>query len=270
MMEKAGHGVNVLTSISLTTLAMVGFAFVNDTDLFLAGKIAAATGKDMMVEFQEALDRWLGGLIGTGGALSPSKSFCYLIDFVWTGDDWAYHSLEDLPGEFTLMDKNGNRDPLRRHEVYYVEKILGVFISMDGNEDTEMTRLKAHSKLFANQIRTAKCSKNAALYTYNASFMKTIEYAMPDTQFSEVDWNRIAAPALEPSLQKAGMVAKFPRRVLYRPDLYQGFQVTHPYFNQEIFHIMTRMQESLIYPKPANYFAAPQKHSVWGLYSPSL
>ena len=77
------------------------------------------------------------------------------IDFVWTGDDWEYRSLEDLPGEFTLMDKNGNRDPLRRHEVHYAEKTLGVCISMDGNEDAEMTRLKVLSKTFADQIRIA-------------------------------------------------------------------------------------------------------------------
>ena len=72
------------------------------------------------------------------------------------------------------MDKNGNRDPLHRHEVHYAEKTLVVCISMDGNEDAEMTRLKEISKPFADQIRTAKCSKNAALYTYNASFMKAM------------------------------------------------------------------------------------------------
>ena len=158
-------------------------------------------------------------------------------------DDREYHSLE--PGEFTLMDKNGNRDPLCRQEVHYAEKTLDVCIFMDWNEEAEMTRLKAHVKLFADQIRTAKCSKNAALYTYNASFMKTMEYAMPVTQFSEVDWNKIVAPVLEPSLQKAGMAATFPRSVLYSPDLYQGFQVMHPYFNEDICHIMTHFQESV-------------------------
>ena len=91
---------------------------------------------------------------------------------------------------------------------------------MDGNEEAKMTCLKAHSKHFADQSTTAKCPKNAALYTYNASFMKTMEYAMPVTQFSEVDWNQIVAPALEPSLQKAGMTATFPRSVLYGSDLY--------------------------------------------------
>ena len=62
MMEKAGHGVNLLTLISLMTLAMVGFAFVDNTDLFLAGKTAAAMGEDMVAEFLEMLDRWSGDL----------------------------------------------------------------------------------------------------------------------------------------------------------------------------------------------------------------
>ena len=40
----------------------------------------------------------------------------------------------------------------------------------------------------------------------------------------------------------------FPHIVLYGPDLYQGlFQVMHPYFNQEICHIMTHLQESVIF-----------------------
>ena len=85
---------------------------------------------------------------------------------------------------------------------------------MDGNEEAEMTFLKEHFKLFADQIRTSEYSKNAALYMcnssfmktmYNSSFMKTMEYAMPVTKFWGIEWNRIVAPALESSLQKAGM-----------------------------------------------------------------
>ena len=41
------------------------------------------------------------------------------------------------------------------------------------------------------------------------------------------------------------MTAKFPRSVLYSPNLYQGFQVMYPYFNQEICHIMAHLQESV-------------------------
>jgi len=37
------------------TLAMVGFAFVDNTDLFLAGKTAAATGEDMVANRRKIL-----------------------------------------------------------------------------------------------------------------------------------------------------------------------------------------------------------------------
>ena len=201
-------------------------------------------GEDMVPDFQSALDTWAGGLIATGGALAPLKSYCYMIDFVWTGDSWEYRTINDLPGSFTLLDKLGNRAALKRHEVSYAERTLGVCISMNGNEDAEMERLKEHAKLFADQMRTSKCSKNHAIYTYNFSFMKTLEYAMPVTQFSNTEWNRIVSPALIPSLQKTGLVKSFPHAILYGPDLYQGFQVMHPYYNQEICHIMTHLQES--------------------------
>ena len=66
----------------MTLVALVSFVFVDNTDLFLAGKTEVAMEEDMVAEFQEALDRWRGEIIATGGALSSIKSFCYLIDFV--------------------------------------------------------------------------------------------------------------------------------------------------------------------------------------------
>ena len=153
--------------------------------------------------------------------------------------------MEDLPGTFTLLDKLGNKAELKRHEVSYAKRRIGVCISMDGNEEAEMKRLKDHAILFADQMSTAKCSKNHAIcYTYNFSFMKTLEYAMPVTQFSNIEWNCIVSPALIPSLNKSGVSKSFPHAILYGPDLYQGFQVMHPYYNQEIYHIMTHLQES--------------------------
>ena len=245
MMKAAGHGVHLLTSLSLQAVHLVGFAFVDDTDLFCAGSSPSSSGEDMVPEFQGALDRWAGGLIATGGALAPDKSFCYLVDFEWTGHSWAYRSMDSLPGSFTLLDRYGTRAPLRRFDVDYADKTLGVFISMDGNEQAEYDHLLSTSRTFALQLKAAKCSKNQALYTFSASFMKSIEYAMPVTQFSETEWHKILAPALKPTLQRSGISSSAPRAALFGPALYQGFDIMHPYFNQEICHIMTLVQESV-------------------------
>ena len=96
----------------------------------------------------------------------------------------------------------------------HAEKTLGVYISMDGNEDAELDYLLSMSKTFGSQMKTTKCTKNIALYTYNSSFLKSIEYSMAITQFSEQEWIKIMSPALGPTLQKAGISKNAPRSAL--------------------------------------------------------
>ena len=186
-MEQHGHGVDLLTSISLRAICLVCFAFVDDTDLVISGRDQFTKGEDIKEEFQIALDRCASGLIATRGALAPAKSFCYMSDFEWTGKDWKYRSMADMPGEFNLLMGDGTREPLQRHEVDYAEKTLGVFVSMDGNENAENKYLREKSVTFANQMKTSKANKNSGMYTYTASSMKTMEYPMVVTQFSEAE-----------------------------------------------------------------------------------
>jgi len=191
MMEKAGHGVSMVSALSLTLVQLVGFAFVDDTDLFCAAKMSYTTAEVLSVDFQAALHQWTGGLIATGGAIAPEKSFCYLIDFLWTGSTWKYRKLEDLPREFTIQDKTGSTFPLQRYEVSYADKTLGVHIAMDGNKDAEIVYLTKVSATFGQQLRTAKCEKNAAIYALQFSLMKPLEYPMVVTQLDEATWSKI-------------------------------------------------------------------------------
>ena len=170
---------------------MVGFAFIDNTDLFLASKTTATTGEDMVSEFQKALNRWSDGLIAKMARCPLSNPSATLSPSRGTGMNG---STDPWRAKFTLMDKNSNRDSLCRHDVHYVEKTLSVCISMKRIEEAEMTHMKDHSNIFADQIITSKCSKNAALYTHNSSFMKTMRYVMPVTYFSEIEWNHIPSP----------------------------------------------------------------------------
>ena len=56
MMTTAGHGVHLVTALSLRAINLVGFAFVDDTDLFCAGATSTTSGEEMVAEFQRALD----------------------------------------------------------------------------------------------------------------------------------------------------------------------------------------------------------------------
>ena len=74
----------------LVLVSLVGFAFVDDSDLFYTGKTSNATGEELAPEFQGSLDRWASGLIAAEDAIEPGKYFFYLINFVWNGCHWKY------------------------------------------------------------------------------------------------------------------------------------------------------------------------------------
>ena len=51
MMAKAGHGVHLFFTTTPTLVFLVGFAFVDDSDLFYAGKISSSTGEELAPGF---------------------------------------------------------------------------------------------------------------------------------------------------------------------------------------------------------------------------
>ena len=76
MMRTAGHGYQFTSPLSKQTSNIVGFAFVDDTDLVEgSGSKVDLTMEEVMNSVQEAVDRWEGGLKTTGGALKARKEF---------------------------------------------------------------------------------------------------------------------------------------------------------------------------------------------------
>ena len=60
VMGKHNHGVNMRTSLSMTLISLVCFAFVDDMDLPVSALDKYMTGEEVEPMFQQALDRWAG------------------------------------------------------------------------------------------------------------------------------------------------------------------------------------------------------------------
>ena len=69
----------------------------------------------------------------TGGALSVSKSWWYLIEYVWKRGKWE---ATDAENELDLVakDTSGNIVSLKRLYCHESSKMLGVWIAPDGNQ----------------------------------------------------------------------------------------------------------------------------------------
>jgi hypothetical protein len=79
MLRSNGLGAQFLLSVSLHTTELVGYAFVDDTDLVVLKPEMSAT--EAHRSMQSSLTAWEGGIRATGGAIIPEKSHWYLVEF---------------------------------------------------------------------------------------------------------------------------------------------------------------------------------------------
>jgi hypothetical protein len=243
-MASKGHGFNMLSALSSVLISFVCYAFVDDTDLVHTAQSTAVSGEVVIDEMQGILDRWAGLLRATGGALVPKKSYWYAIDFKWNGSKWLYRSIDDMPGELLITGVAGERVVLVRHEPKVGQESLGVLQGMDGNNADEIAHLRKKAESFADDLRTGFLKKNDAWYALNSTILKTMEYPMASTTIKEKEWNYIMAPILRAGLPRSGIERNFPHDILYGPKCLQGFGIFHPWYHQEIVHLLVCLKQT--------------------------
>ena len=106
MMRTRGHGIKYQTPLSFEKDELVGFAFVDDTDLVEGDlKIANLDIADLFHDMQETIDCWEGGVKTTDGAIRSDKSFAYSISFDFKpSGEYFFEKVDDLG--FSLSIKN--------------------------------------------------------------------------------------------------------------------------------------------------------------------
>ena len=147
-----------------------------------------------MEKMQEVVNRWEGSVQATGGALVPSKSYWYLIDFTWHKGNWHYRSTQEMPGDIHIRNSDGARVMLTQLEPSEARETLGIMIAMDGNCIDEIQHLREKAEEFTDQLRTGFIRKNDAWYALTATITKTLKYPMPATTILEEEWEHIFRP----------------------------------------------------------------------------
>ena len=140
MMRTSGFGINLLSAISTSLLSFVCYAFVDDTDVAHCSDLYS-TAAEIIEKMQDVVDHWEGGLRTTGGALGVNKSFWYLLHFIWRNNQWSYASKTDSPGELLVRGVSGQREHLKRLEPSEARETLGIWLTMDGNNKTQVDKM---------------------------------------------------------------------------------------------------------------------------------
>ena len=158
MMRKAGHGYHFTTPLSQSTDNIVGFAFVDDTDIVEgSGTKVQLTMEEVMTSVQTAINRWEGGIKATGGAIRPEKSFLYPIDFKFRANGKClFKTPDEIDHEITVKNADEERKILQQIAAHKGKETLGVYLAPDGNckDAVEALRLKAES--WHNNIKAGR------------------------------------------------------------------------------------------------------------------
>jgi hypothetical protein len=128
-MKDEGFGYKVWMLILQRAVEIVGFVFVDDTNLIHANQDRKVPTQQILQEAQEVLSLWENLLHATGGALAPEKSYWYLVEVTRAKGKWTYKRERDYP--FDLFLANGT-SKIDRLDVYQAKKSLGIMARPDG------------------------------------------------------------------------------------------------------------------------------------------
>ena len=115
IMAFQGFGPNVQLALSALAFTVVGFAFVDDTDLLHLAQSPpiydplCPSFHHTIQQTQQALNCWEGLIHAMGGALQGLKSFWCLLEFKCQQDSWKCKSIQDTPVVLSMRDADGVR-----------------------------------------------------------------------------------------------------------------------------------------------------------------
>jgi hypothetical protein len=234
MLRDKGYGARFRAAMSNKQLSLVGYAFVDDTDLVLADNTSA---KDTIKEMQNSLTAWEGGIRTTGGAIVPEKSHWYLIEFGWKDGQPFYQPVAHTPGQLQVRNSDGILQSLRRLEPWEAERTLGVRLAPDGNMDAQMKYMENKASEWAERIRTGHLPRHLTWLAWKTTISKTLEYPLPVTTLSQAQCKKLTSIVAKAALPKCGIMRSFPRALLHGPKKYGGLEVPDFFVEQGISHI---------------------------------
>ena len=278
MVRSLGHGVALTTPLSKEAIKFVGCSFVDDTDLLQTSPDGNQSLDACQHQMQSFIDAWSGGLRATGGALVPSKSWLYPIEFIFNAQGIpSYRDPSDMNLNFAVKDEDNIRQHLSQIHPSISKETLGVHLAPDGNDRGQIEYLKSKIAKWVDKVRTNHISKLHAFTAMSTTIHKSLEYSAPTTNITEPEWNKLMAPLNKCSLQTNGLCSKISKTIREGPIQRMGLQFKCMYKTQEIMKLekyltfrmssgivgkMIRLSEELIKLEtglPGNIFALDYK-----------
>ena len=202
ILHKRGFAVEFCTSISKELFCLVGFAYVDDSDLIQTGSDPVQVLNSM----QELINSWSELMDVTGGAISVDKSWWYMIDYVWKRGKWIAVDADNNM-DLVATSSSGERISLKRLHANESSKMLGIHVTPNGNKDELIKDLKTTAINWGTKMRTGHSNKLEAWTALQTNISAKLKYPLPACSLTEAECKSIMWPALKAALPKAGIAS---------------------------------------------------------------
>ena len=235
LMKEEGHTSAINFPLSGIVLSLVGFLFVDDTDLVVMGD---KYEEDMPVyhRLQSAIDFWNGILRVSGGVLKPAKCYWYFARFIWINGQWKFS--KETPPTLSITADDGNRAIIEYKQPADATKAVGVWQDLLGNSSHQVKELVEKVQGIHKSMAQSPLPRHLAWIGLRQSIWKSIEYVLPATTMSRSEATYLAKELYRPLLPKLGCNRNFPLQLRYNPSFLLGLDLCNPYLEQGLYKLL--------------------------------
>lgn len=201
-------------------------AFVDDTSVGFTDP-GFLSLKTMVSKLSNIAQTWEKLLFYSGGALNLKKCSWYIMHWDWKkGRPHMQRITEGDPTLSMTTQGENNSQSIKRLELSTASRILGVYLSPNGDFSEQLQVLKSKADTFAIRLRSPRLHPQDILTFHSTMYAPAMRYVLPALAVDEEEeLSKIQATILPAMLNKLGFSCTTPTAIRHGPKEMGGIDL---------------------------------------------
>jgi hypothetical protein len=180
-------------------------AFVDDTSVGFTEPTGSATLSNLTDSLAHIAQTWEKLLFYSGGSLNLQKCSWYALHWKWEKGRPTLTTIAPHHKDLTLTTQGQDNAPpttIRRCEINKATRILGLYLSPDGDFSTQLQILKKKADTYAHCLRSPRLTPQDIHTFHRTTYGPSMRYVLPALAIDEEELSTEQAKVLASMLNK--------------------------------------------------------------------